>query len=251
LVAIIRGGGGDVGLSAYDHFDLASSICRFPLPVMTGVGHSTNETVSEMVAWKNAITPTDLGFFLVAKMEEQEDRLNQLGMILGNASKELLVNEHLNHRTLARVLRLSSQKLVQSFNNHIERQEFSLKNKSQLLLHREKKQFDYLQRIIQNSVSKHIESNLRFVNSLHEDLHKYKKITEQQYAHLGFMAEKITLMNPEHLLKKGYSITTVNGKLISHAEKLKKGDKLVTKIYKPEIESTIDNIQNHDEETKI
>lgn len=64
-VALIRGGGGDVGLSCYNQYALASAIARFPIPFLTGIGHATNETVSEMVAYKNAITPSELADFLV------------------------------------------------------------------------------------------------------------------------------------------------------------------------------------------
>src|SRR5699024_3827015 len=64
-VALIRGGGGDVGLSCYNQFELASAIAKFPIPFLTGIGHATNETVSEMVAYKNAITPSELADFLI------------------------------------------------------------------------------------------------------------------------------------------------------------------------------------------
>ncbi|MBE9492523.1 MAG: exodeoxyribonuclease VII large subunit, partial [Bacteroidetes bacterium] len=64
VVAIIRGGGGDVGLNCYDNYNLAKEIALFPLPVLTGIGHSTNETVVQMVAYKNNITPTDVAGYL-------------------------------------------------------------------------------------------------------------------------------------------------------------------------------------------
>src|SRR5690606_17517223 len=41
-VAIIRGGGGEVGLSSYNNYQLAKAIAIFPIPVLTGIGHSTN-----------------------------------------------------------------------------------------------------------------------------------------------------------------------------------------------------------------
>ena len=66
-VAIIRGGGGDVGLSCYNDYNLAREIAMFPLPVITGIGHSTNETVAEMISFKNAITPTELADYLIQK----------------------------------------------------------------------------------------------------------------------------------------------------------------------------------------
>lgn len=67
VVAIIRGGGGEVGLSSYNNYLLARAIATFPIPVLTGIGHSTNYTVSEMVAYKNAITPSELADFLIQK----------------------------------------------------------------------------------------------------------------------------------------------------------------------------------------
>src|SRR5690606_6223526 len=53
VVAIIRGGGGDVGLSCYNDYSLSKAVADFPLPVITGIGHATNETVVEMVAYQN------------------------------------------------------------------------------------------------------------------------------------------------------------------------------------------------------
>lgn len=69
-VAIIRGGGGDIGLSCYNNYNLAKEIATFPLPVLTGIGHSTNETVSEMVSFKNAITPSELADLLIQRFHE-------------------------------------------------------------------------------------------------------------------------------------------------------------------------------------
>ncbi len=82
LVAIVRGGGGDVGLSCYNHFDLASGIANFPLPVITGIGHATNETVSEKVAFYNAITPTKLAEWLVSRCRDFEDSMHKWTKVL-------------------------------------------------------------------------------------------------------------------------------------------------------------------------
>lgn len=65
VVAIIRGGGGEVGLSCYNNYELSKNIAEFPIPVFSGIGHSTNETVAEMVSYRNAITPTELADFLI------------------------------------------------------------------------------------------------------------------------------------------------------------------------------------------
>ena len=81
-VVIVRGGGGDVGMSCYDDYGLAAAVATFPLPIITGIGHSTNETVTDMVAFANKITPTEVAYFLIqqfhnfsVQVDECKDKL--------------------------------------------------------------------------------------------------------------------------------------------------------------------------------
>lgn len=76
-VVIIRGGGGDLGLSAYNNYELCKAVLYCPLPVLTGIGHSTNETVCEMIAFHNGITPTDLADFIMQRFVKTDELLHQ------------------------------------------------------------------------------------------------------------------------------------------------------------------------------
>jgi exodeoxyribonuclease VII large subunit len=76
MLLVIRGGGDEIGMTCFDQEELARRICLFPLPVITGIGHSTNETVTEMVACRNKITPTDVAYFILALMDEFTDSLD-------------------------------------------------------------------------------------------------------------------------------------------------------------------------------
>ena len=84
VVVIVRGGGGEIGLTAYNDYSLAKAIVTFPLPVLTGIGHSTNQTVSDMVAHYSAITPTDLGYYIIDKTAEFENNLLNIADKLTN-----------------------------------------------------------------------------------------------------------------------------------------------------------------------
>ncbi len=96
-VAILRGGGGEIGLSCYDNYQLAKAIAEFPLPVLTGIGHSTNLTVSELVSWQNFITPTKMAEFLLQEfhnfafpLQENINKLNnQCQWLLERKNTEL------------------------------------------------------------------------------------------------------------------------------------------------------------------
>ncbi|NBU90291.1 MAG: exodeoxyribonuclease VII large subunit, partial [Flavobacteriia bacterium] len=70
IVIIVRGGGAEVGMTCYNNYDLCKAIAEFPLPVLTGIGHSTNLNVAEMVSFRNEITPTKLAEFLLQTFRE-------------------------------------------------------------------------------------------------------------------------------------------------------------------------------------
>lgn len=77
-VVIVRGGGGDVGMSCYDDYQLASKVATFPLPVISGIGHSTNETITDMVAFANKITPTEVAYFLIQQFHNFSIQIDDL-----------------------------------------------------------------------------------------------------------------------------------------------------------------------------
>ena len=92
VVVIVRGGGGEVGLSCYNNFELCKAIASFPLPVLTGIGHSTNLTVAEMIAYRNAITPTELGDFLIQTFHEFAVPVKDASKVIRTYAKNKLEN---------------------------------------------------------------------------------------------------------------------------------------------------------------
>lgn len=77
-VVIVRGGGGKTDLAAFDAEDLAVAVANFPLPVLVGIGHETDDTVLDRVAHRSLKTPTATAVFLVDCLARAEYRVLQL-----------------------------------------------------------------------------------------------------------------------------------------------------------------------------
>lgn len=58
LIVIIRGGGGRMDLRYFDNLPIAIRIAESDLPVWTGIGHATDQTVVDLVAHTSCKTPT-------------------------------------------------------------------------------------------------------------------------------------------------------------------------------------------------
>ena len=69
LVCVVRGGGSRQDLSTFDDEEVARAIATCPVPVWTGIGHTGDEAVADLVAARHAITPTRLGEDLVAVVD--------------------------------------------------------------------------------------------------------------------------------------------------------------------------------------
>lgn len=82
VVVIIRGGGATSDLSCFDTYLLAAACAQFPLPIITGIGHERDDTVLDSVAHARVKTPTAAAEYLIARMDEVADRLNDLAVRL-------------------------------------------------------------------------------------------------------------------------------------------------------------------------
>lgn len=73
-VVIVRGGGGRTELAAFDEEALCRAVADFPLPVLCGIGHETDESVLDRVAHTSLKTPTAVAAFLVERLAAAEGR---------------------------------------------------------------------------------------------------------------------------------------------------------------------------------
>lgn len=221
-VAIIRGGGGEIGLSCFDNYILAEKIAKFPIPVLTGIGHSSNETVSDMVSFQSFITPTKIAEFLLQKfhdfavpLKENEQKLvNGSSMLFRERKTSLLENSRLFSSLTATALSNARATL----GNLI----FLMEKQGERIITEEKTSLEQASRIL---------------------LTRAAGPLEEARNNLNFSEEKIRMLSPGNILKRGYSITRQGGKIIRSTNELDKDLILETQLYEGVVTSHIENIK--------
>ena len=133
-VAIVRGGGGDIGLSYYNNYQLAKEIALFPLPVLTGIGHITNETVTEMVAYRNLITPTDLANFLIQQFHNFAMPLRHAEQKIITQTVRIISRERLAFQSEMKLFRSATESVLFHSRNRMLQLREKLSDKLQQLL---------------------------------------------------------------------------------------------------------------------
>jgi len=74
VIAVVRGGGSKGDLACFDDERVARAIAGARTPVWTGIGHTGDESVADLVAHTRAITPTKLGEELVSRVSVWDQR---------------------------------------------------------------------------------------------------------------------------------------------------------------------------------
>ena len=219
-VVIIRGGGATSDLSGFDTLALAENVAQFPLPIITGIGHERDESILDTVSHIRVKTPTAAAALLIDNLKRVWDFLQESKNGLAVIAKQRMEEEQV------RLLRVS-QKIPSLFSLVRERQEHML---------------DLLKQAVLSAAQRSVSDNLHKIDIMTGNLQPQtkRKLMEEKHK-LQMLEQRVLALDPELLLKRGYSITTHNGKTVRDISQLKQGDKIETRVEKGIIHSIVDN----------
>ncbi|MDD6009277.1 MAG: exodeoxyribonuclease VII large subunit [Prevotellaceae bacterium] len=218
-VVIIRGGGATSDMSGFDALELAENVANFPLPIITGIGHDRDECILDMVSHTRVKTPTAAAALLIDNLNTAERRIDDARQRIANLTSRKMEVEKLRLSRLA-------ERLPALFGSVKDKQEARLD-------------------ILQERLFRLAEIRLSNCENIVGQLEKKISLTAE---HL-LMVEKHRLellegraqnLDPQLLLRRGYSITLVGGKALRDPSQVKQGDKIETRLEKGTIISTID-----------
>ena len=217
-VVIIRGGGATADMSGFDTLALAENVAQFPLPIITGIGHDRDECVLDMVSHLRVKTPTAAAAFLIDHAQQVLDRIDHCEQRIAHTAQHQLSILHSQFSMLAtRIPTLFS--LVKT------REEA----RAQQILQRMEKACTSL--LIRSEAKLNmIDSQLPMLNAQFIDAHRHR---------LELLNQRILALDPQLILNRGYSITTLGGKAVRSASALKAGDEIETRLTKGIIKSVV------------
>ena len=94
-VAIIRGGGATTDLSCFDSYNLCAVCAQFELPILTGIGHTRDISVLDLVAHEALKTPTAVAEWLIHRMENRMQKITDLFIrLLRTKERQIMLRRH-------------------------------------------------------------------------------------------------------------------------------------------------------------
>ncbi|HVN57801.1 MAG TPA: exodeoxyribonuclease VII large subunit [Bacteroidales bacterium] len=240
VVCIVRGGGAVSDLSWFDNYNIAFHVTQFPLPVITGIGHEKDRSVTDIVAHRAEKTPTSVADFLIGTMAATEEYIAGLYNDISTLSRSLTDEARINLDAFLMRLLPSASIRINREKDRISGSLLRLANTGKSFVIRESmKPAAMLSRLM--SSSRNFRSGLELhINSFHELLKSgTSSYLKQNLDNVEKLGNNLKLLSPENILRRGYTITSRRGRIVTSAGLLKQGDKIHTTFSDGTVESSV------------
>ena len=242
-VILCRGGGSIEDLWSFNDERLCRQIANSPIPIISGVGHETDFTLTDFVSNLRAATPTAAAEIVSEGASNLRDFLTYLKERLTKEMKNNISLASENISTLQRLLRSPKQRLEEQY-QRLDLATDRLLVNSKLNFNNKRSNFQIIKTQLE-SLSPVMEiknQKSMIVNLFKSLLEKQKIVLRNKKQDINLMQEKLIALNPSQILNRGYSITfNEQGEAIDNADKLDEGQIVTTQLAKGKFKSRVES----------
>lgn len=237
-----RGGGSIEDLWAFNEECVARAIYDSRIPIISAVGHEIDFTIADFVADLRAPTPTGAAEMAVPNLVDVNNLINQYKIRVNESINNLLnLNmkklEHLKESYVLRnplaLYEVKEQKL-DSYIDVLNKYITNKLNESRIKLNHVKDSF-----VLKNPLSLYMikqEKLNNYVEQLQKIVINYLDNGKYRYK---LLVNKLELLNPLNILNNGYSLVTMNGKIVKSSKDLKEKDTIEIRLYEGKVKAVV------------
>jgi exodeoxyribonuclease VII large subunit len=248
-VVVIRGGGAPADFLPFDDYSLALQVATFPIPIITGIGHHTNQGLCDFFASVHTKTPSMAAQYILDRNTSFEKRIQQLSGMLRELSGRVLRHQREQIEEVQRELKDGLREMIFSRNVKINAIQSAITgnvsvmvNRQASLLQTKQINLSHKSRILLSTFERQLSArtaSLAFLPLQQIRMEKQKSagLKEQllgrtpqlltaRRKELEFYKENIRNLSPQRILERGFAMIKKDGRILSSASDIKPGDHL-------------------------
>lgn len=239
-VVLIRGGGAKTDFLVFDTYNLSRAVAKFPIPVITGLGHHKDVSIVDLMAHTNTKTPTKSAEFIISHNRRFEEGILDFRQRIIFKSQQLIAARQqmvsaLNSKLSDRAKNLLS---VHKEQLHLYRQTVVDETKNILYskhrdLDQELNRFSTRPRMIASNCKNDL-------THMSERLQSFTgRFLEQQANEIEHYVSLIRILSPSSILQRGFAIVKSEGRIVKDAGTIHPGSEITVTMADAEMLSTV------------
>lgn len=252
-IAITRGGGSQSDFLIFDNYAIGRAVAKFPIPVITGIGHQKNVSITDLMAHTHTKTPTKAAEFIIAHNRSFEESILSLQRTIVIKSQQLFMGHYKELSQMKNAVSYNAAALAANHKKQLDKtREHIIRNLRAVLHENQKRLLAAAQHTLQRPRMLMVERKgelLQLRNAIKTFTNAYLRRQELTLEHYH---KTVKIMSPQNILKKGYAIIKVNEAIASSAKGIKKGDDIEVILKDTRLISTVkEKIQYDGRETDL
>lgn len=246
-VVITRGGGAQTDFLIFDDYEIGRAVAKFPIPIITGIGHQKNTSIVDLMAHTQTKTPTKAAEFIIAHNRNFEQNILSFQKSIVIKSQQMFLHNFQSLGYLNSSIVNNTRDIIAKRKDDIVAVNQVTINSSKSILFNNRKQ---LLQTTSQILSKPKIILYNRINDIKNTIQNLKTFTtlyqKNKIGYLGHYVSIIKMMSPENILKKGYAIIKVNNEITSNPDDLKVGKDIDILLSNTIIKSTVKQKTKYD-----
>ncbi len=251
-VVIIRGGGARTDFLVFDTYRLARAVARFPIPVITGIGHHKDVSITDMMAHTSTKTPTKAAELIISHNRSFENEVLNLQRDLVIRTQKILAAADTEIQSSKLLIVDTSRRLLRAYSDGLADSREGLKSAFKAILNQQRMALQMIGRQLSSQpllLTQKREADLLRIIAL---LRSACQVSLLRQSESLIQADRIIrVMHPDNVLKKGFAILSRQGKIISDDTEIKLNELLTVTTEHFQVDTLVKNKREKDERSEL
>ncbi|MDE6551987.1 MAG: exodeoxyribonuclease VII large subunit [Muribaculaceae bacterium] len=228
-VVIIRGGGATTDMNGFDDLELARRVATFPIPVAVGIGHERDRCVLDEIACIRCKTPTAVATWLSDTAGMAWQRVCDLSSRIASFAAERLKGEFIRLQGIETMVPAMAESRIRNARMKLQSISSLIPAAARDATAKERIKLEGLTTTLRMSARMRIQKEYPALEAIAATVRTAATgLLEKEKSRLDSLERLTEVLSPTSTLKRGYSITRINGKAITDPKTVSPGEIIET-----------------------